>query len=210
MSQQQVSFEQELWNEEPHEPLDSTVDTVQSLSSCKVPDTSGSPQELEPPPRPSLRSRANSINISSRASVFAPFSSTTSGFSSLSAAKFGEEAINPQPESTQQPMESPATLGEEERRHSYPFHMEFSEPPAEASVQYISVLPPVDGGFQAWSFLAAASVLGLIIWGLPFSIGIFHEYWVGTVFNGQGESTLTLTATLQGGLLYMSTAAFGP
>ena len=75
---------------------------------------------------------------------------------------------------------------------------------------YIPALPPVDGGRQAWSFLVAATTMEMLIWGLPFAVGVLHEYWLSTLFKGQGEGTITLAATLQTGLLYMSTAAFGP
>jgi len=75
---------------------------------------------------------------------------------------------------------------------------------------YIPALPPVDGGRQAWSFLVAATTMEMLIWGLPFAVGVLHEYWLSTLFQGQGEGTITLAATLQTGLLYMSTAAFGP
>jgi hypothetical protein len=75
---------------------------------------------------------------------------------------------------------------------------------------YIPALPPVDGGRQAWSFLVAATMMEMLIWGLPFAVGVLHEYWLSTLFKGQGEGVITLAATLQTGLLYMSTAAFGP
>jgi len=75
---------------------------------------------------------------------------------------------------------------------------------------YIPALPPVDSGRQAWLFLVAATTMEMLIWGLPFAVGVLHEYWLSTLFKGQGEGTITLAATLQTGLLYMSTAAFGP
>lgn len=75
--------------------------------------------------------------------------------------------------------------------------------------QFIAALPPVDGGRQAWSFLAAATILETLIWGVPYTVGIFHEYWTSTIFEGQGEGLITLAATLQTGLMYMSTAVFG-
>lgn len=71
-------------------------------------------------------------------------------------------------------------------------------------------LPPVDGGRRAWTFLAAATFIEILIWGLPSSVGILHVYWNNTLFVGYGASTLTLAATLQTGLLYMSCAFFGP
>lgn len=75
---------------------------------------------------------------------------------------------------------------------------------------YIPSLPPVDGGKAAWSFLVAATIMEMLIWGLPFAIGVLHEYWISTQFRGESEATITLAATLQTGLLYMSTAAFAP
>lgn len=71
-------------------------------------------------------------------------------------------------------------------------------------------LPPVDGGRKAWSFLAGATVVEMLVWGFPYSIGILHVYWTNTLFKGYGESMVALAATLQTGLLYMSCAVFGP
>ncbi|KAE8543308.1 hypothetical protein D1P53_000010 [Cryptococcus gattii VGV] len=73
-----------------------------------------------------------------------------------------------------------------------------------------SALPPVDGGWRAWSFLVAATVIVMLVWGLPYSIGVLHVYWTDTLIKGEGGSTLTLAATLQNGLLYMATALAGP
>jgi len=80
----------------------------------------------------------------------------------------------------------------------------------ESIVNYIDALPPVDTGRHAWSFLVAATVLETLIWGIPYTVGVFHEYWTSTLFKGQGEGVITLASTLQTGLMYMSTAAFGP
>lgn len=71
-------------------------------------------------------------------------------------------------------------------------------------------LPPVDGGRRAWAFLAGATVVEMLVWGFPYSIGILHAYWSNTLFKGYGESAITLASTLQTGLLYMSCAIFGP
>ena len=58
-------------------------------------------------------------------------------------------------------------------------------------------LSPTDGGRQAWSFLIAATLIEIIVWGLPFSVGVLHEYWVNDMFAGRGqEGTLTTAATL--------------
>jgi hypothetical protein len=58
-------------------------------------------------------------------------------------------------------------------------------------------LAPTDRGRQAWSFLVAATLIEVIVWGLPFSVGVLHEYWINDKFAGQGqEGTLTTAATL--------------
>lgn len=72
-----------------------------------------------------------------------------------------------------------------------------------------TALPPVDGGKRAWIFLAAATFIETTVWGLPFTVGVFHQYWQTRMFP-HDESTLTLAATLQTALMYMSTAALGP
>nr|XP_031863730.1 uncharacterized protein CI109_000982 [Kwoniella shandongensis]KAA5530802.1 hypothetical protein CI109_000982 [Kwoniella shandongensis] len=83
-------------------------------------------------------------------------------------------------------------------------------PDQEVQLNPVDILPPVDGGRRAWLFLIAATAIEILVWGLPFSIGILHNYWTNTLFKGQGESTITLAATLQTGFLYMSAGLFGP
>jgi hypothetical protein len=58
-------------------------------------------------------------------------------------------------------------------------------------------LLPVDRGYHAWSFLAAATVIEALVWGFPFSVGVLHEYWTGVKFKDRGqEGILTTAATL--------------
>jgi hypothetical protein len=71
-------------------------------------------------------------------------------------------------------------------------------------------LLPVDRGLDAWLFLLGATATEILIWGVPFSIGVLHLYWTTELFPGRGSSTLTLAATLQAGLLYMLVAIVGP
>ncbi|ODN74836.1 hypothetical protein L202_07142 [Cryptococcus amylolentus CBS 6039] len=74
-----------------------------------------------------------------------------------------------------------------------------------------AALPPVDGGRKAWLFLAASAMLEMLVWGLPFAIGVLLSYWRTELFPDEGEdATLTLAATLQTGLLYMMAALVGP
>lgn len=73
-----------------------------------------------------------------------------------------------------------------------------------------SHLHPVDTGYHAWMFLASGTLIEAVIWGLPYSVGVFHEYWASSLFGHEAESTLTLAATLNTGLLFMSGAIMGP
>lgn len=70
-------------------------------------------------------------------------------------------------------------------------------------------LPPVDGGRQAWTFLVAATVMETIVWGLPYSVGVLHAYWVHELFPAN-TSTITLAATLMNGLLLVAAGLFAP
>lgn len=80
------------------------------------------------------------------------------------------------------------------------------DPPEEREM---ASLPPVDRGRAAWSFLIAGTIIEALVWGLPWSVGILHNYWAHEMFPG-AESTLTLAATLQTGLMYMTAALIGP
>jgi hypothetical protein len=73
----------------------------------------------------------------------------------------------------------------------------------------IASLPPVDMGRDAWLFLVASTVVEAVVWGLPWSVGVLHHYWVAEMFPND-ESTLTLAATLQTGLMYVFAACIGP
>ncbi|OCF43798.1 monocarboxylic acid transporter [Kwoniella heveanensis CBS 569] len=79
----------------------------------------------------------------------------------------------------------------------------------EAPQNSTEALPPVDGGKKAWLFLLAATSMEILVWGLPFSIGVLHVYWTNEVFHGEGAGTVTLAATLQTGLLYIFCALVG-
>lgn len=68
-----------------------------------------------------------------------------------------------------------------------------------AALSTAAALPPVDTGRAAWSFLAAATVIEVLVWGLPFSVGVLHSYWTTVLFppGTPGESLIALAATLQ-------------
>lgn len=104
----------------------------------------------------------------------------------------------------------PPTPSEVSVSHSKQYSIS-SQPPESPDVDGVETfaLPPVDKGVDAWRFLIAATLIETTVWGLPYTVGIFHQYWVTNMFPND-ESTLTLAATLQTGLMYMSTAPLGP
>ncbi|KAJ7121120.1 major facilitator superfamily domain-containing protein [Mycena epipterygia] len=76
-----------------------------------------------------------------------------------------------------------------------------------------SVLPPVDGGIGAWSFLAAAFVVEGIVWGFPNAYGIFLDsYLQDPRYSSQKSATslLPLTGTLSSGIIYCSASVINP
>ncbi|ORX39564.1 major facilitator superfamily domain-containing protein [Kockovaella imperatae] len=81
--------------------------------------------------------------------------------------------------------------------------------PNDTSAPFIAALPPVDTGRDAWLFLIGATTCEMLIYGVPFSIGVLHLYWT-EMYGAGSESTVTLASTLQTGLLYFSSAVFGP
>lgn len=47
-------------------------------------------------------------------------------------------------------------------------------------------LPPADKGKDAWLFLAACFMVEALVWGFPFSFGLFQEHYSRTeLFKGQ-------------------------
>jgi MFS family permease len=84
--------------------------------------------------------------------------------------------------------------------------------------EHESLLPPTDGGKDAWSFLAAAFVIEVMVWGqfhpvlhtfsstnfsgFPWSYGIFQEYY-STSEPFPGASGIPAIGTSAMGILYM-------
>lgn len=74
-------------------------------------------------------------------------------------------------------------------------------------------LAPVDGGFGAWSFLAAAFVVEAIIWGFPYAFGFFlSAYLEDPQWSNQSKanSLLSLVGTLSSGFIYCSGTFLNP
>ncbi|KAI1368391.1 MFS general substrate transporter [Xylaria arbuscula] len=63
-------------------------------------------------------------------------------------------------------------------------------------------LPPVDGGKEAWLFLAASFVVDALIWGFTFSFGVFQDYYSQhEPFASSGS--IAIIGTTSTGLLYL-------
>ncbi|KAJ6583964.1 major facilitator superfamily domain-containing protein [Mycena vulgaris] len=76
-----------------------------------------------------------------------------------------------------------------------------------------SVLPPVDSGFGAWSFLAAAFGVETIVWGFPNAYGVFLDsYLQNPHYASQNNATslLPLIGTLSTGVIYCSAFVINP
>ncbi|WVQ99021.1 hypothetical protein IAU59_006153 [Kwoniella sp. CBS 9459] len=154
-------------------------------------------QEIELAPLPSAAASNATLALSTPEAAYISHSSSTQKLnafeptSSASAGRFDPEA--------------PSGLGEEVSQID-----RIDDANSAHRQEAVEALPPVDGGRRAWLFLIGATYMEIIVWGLPFSIGILHAYWSNTLFKGEGLSTITLAATLQTGLLYMFCALFGP
>ncbi|CAK4001245.1 Monocarboxylate transporter 4 [Lecanosticta acicola] len=77
------------------------------------------------------------------------------------------------------------------------------EPETGSSITY-SRLPPADGGRQAWTFLAASFVLEGIVWGLPFSFGVFQVYYTSHEPFASQSSSIAAIGTTATGVAYFS------
>ncbi|KAJ4858127.1 hypothetical protein T069G_06394 [Trichoderma breve] len=63
-------------------------------------------------------------------------------------------------------------------------------------------LPPVDRGKDAWGFLAACFVLEALVWGFPFSFGVFQDYY-RTHEPFAGSSKTAVIGTTAMGIMYL-------
>ncbi|KAJ5736829.1 MFS monocarboxylate transporter [Penicillium malachiteum] len=83
-------------------------------------------------------------------------------------------------------LESPSSLNSDEKK-----------PCEEVS------LPPIDGGYQAWMFLAASTMIEALVWGFAFSFGVFENYYRN---NDQikGSSMVAVIGTCATGVAYLS------
>ncbi|KAI0042829.1 MFS general substrate transporter, partial [Auriscalpium vulgare] len=65
-------------------------------------------------------------------------------------------------------------------------------------------LAPVDSGVQAWTFVFCSFILESFVWGLPFSYGVFQQWYLSNPpFEGTSEATINAIGTVGLGILYM-------
>ncbi|OAX84668.1 hypothetical protein ACJ72_00960 [Emergomyces africanus] len=64
-------------------------------------------------------------------------------------------------------------------------------------------LPPTDGGIQAWLFLAGCFVVEAIVWGLPFSFGLFQDFYSTHEPFKSDASGIAAIGTSALGVLYL-------
>lgn len=68
-------------------------------------------------------------------------------------------------------------------------------------------LPPTDSGWQAWTFLATATTMETLIWGMGNAYGTFQEYHErspDSPLYGSSRASITATGTLIAGGLFFS------
>ncbi|KAJ6622018.1 MFS general substrate transporter [Mycena sp. CBHHK59/15] len=61
-----------------------------------------------------------------------------------------------------------------------------------------------DGGFHAIAYLISAWVVELLMWSVPFSYGVFLEYYETHVFQDAPSSLLPLVGSISTGLVYLT------
>ncbi|KAI1649211.1 MFS general substrate transporter [Daldinia loculata] len=64
-------------------------------------------------------------------------------------------------------------------------------------------LPPVDGGKDAWLFLAACFAIEALVWGFPFAFGVFQDYY-STHEPFAGSPNVVVIGTCAVGIMYLT------
>ncbi|MCJ1380082.1 hypothetical protein MMC17_003185 [Xylographa soralifera] len=65
-------------------------------------------------------------------------------------------------------------------------------------------LPQADGGRDAWLFLAGCFAIEALVWGFPFSFGIFQEYYSTHAPFSASPSGIPVVGTTAAGIMYLS------
>ncbi|EKG19881.1 Major facilitator superfamily [Macrophomina phaseolina MS6] len=75
-------------------------------------------------------------------------------------------------------------------------------PPESLADRNESQLPPVDGGKDAWLFLAACFLIEALVWGFAFTFGVFQEYYSRNE-PFIGEKNIAVIGTMAMGIMYL-------
>ncbi|KAJ5737575.1 uncharacterized protein N7483_002700 [Penicillium malachiteum] len=63
-------------------------------------------------------------------------------------------------------------------------------------------LPPMDGGLDAWLFLAACFVMEALVWGFAFTYGVFQEYY-SALPEFENSGSIAVVGTCAMGIMYL-------
>ncbi|KAJ5537804.1 hypothetical protein N7494_007283 [Penicillium frequentans] len=63
-------------------------------------------------------------------------------------------------------------------------------------------LPPMDGGMNAWLFLAACFVMEALVWGFAFTYGVFQEYY-NSIPEFKNNGNIAVVGTCAMGIMYL-------
>ncbi|KAI9729229.1 MAG: hypothetical protein M1834_007021 [Cirrosporium novae-zelandiae] len=64
-------------------------------------------------------------------------------------------------------------------------------------------LPRADGGKDAWLFLAGCFTIEALVWGFPFSFGIFQDYYTNLPLFASNPSGIAIIGTSASGIMYL-------
>ncbi|KAJ6163458.1 hypothetical protein N7497_003437 [Penicillium chrysogenum] len=71
-----------------------------------------------------------------------------------------------------------------------------------SNTQNDAQLPPIDGGMNAWLFLAACFVMEALVWGFAFTYGVFQAYY-GEIPQFKDSGNIAVVGTCAMGIMYL-------
>ncbi|KAL1740091.1 major facilitator superfamily domain-containing protein [Schizophyllum fasciatum] len=99
------------------------------------------------------------------------------------------------------------------RTSTWPSPSPSPSPSSSRPPSMVSNLPPIDGGFGAWSFLAGAFVVDTVVWGFPTAYGtLLDAYLADPRFGTQPHATslLALIGPIVSGVMHCASPAINP
>ncbi|KAH7112871.1 major facilitator superfamily domain-containing protein [Dendryphion nanum] len=83
-------------------------------------------------------------------------------------------------------------------------HSQDAQSQLEANVDDTSSLPPIDGGKDAWLFLAACWAVEFLVFGFGFSYGVFQNYY-STHAPFSNSNNISVVGVLTTGIIFLGT-----